>query len=232
MNNAAIGAGSREKLNLSRIPPRSTLSATIACYAIVFWGSNGCGGGSNSNEPVSPALTAITVSPTYSSIELGNNLQFHAQGSYSNGSTKDLSTSVEWSSSNEHMASIGTLGLATASATGGVTIKATSNGVSGSTMLAITPNVSAQLVWFTPDDASADMLTLFSHPEEWPNARTSVQVLRIRRRPAPNCTKCMWNMRTEHRAKPSGRWGIFQTEPMGTGHRDQRACREGVGMHG
>jgi len=110
---------------------------------------------------------------------LGSNVQFKATGTYNDGSTKDLTPSVDWSSSNEHMASIGASGLVTPLATGGATIKAASGGVSSSTMVAITPSASAQLVWFTPDFDSADMLALFSHPEEWPNTRASVQIFKF-----------------------------------------------------
>lgn len=180
MTSAAIGASERERLSLWRRTPRSTLSAALACCAIVLLVSVGCGGGGGSSGgQVSPVLAAVSVTPAYSSTALGSNVQFHAQGTYSDGSTKDLTPSVEWSSSNEHMANIDNLGLATASAIGGVTIKAASNGVSGSTMLAVTPSASAPLVWFTPDDASVDMLMLFSHPELWPNARGRVQIFKF-----------------------------------------------------
>lgn len=180
IDSAGIGGSRRETLRLSLITQSCSLSATLACYAIILLGSIGCGGGGSSgNGPISPGLTAINVTPAYSSIALGSELQFHAQGTYSDGSMKDLTLSAEWSSSNEHMASIDASGVATPLATGGATISAAFGGVSGSTQLAITPAASARLVWFTPDDASADMLTLFSHPEEWPNARASMQVFKF-----------------------------------------------------
>ena len=179
MNSAAIGGRRTERLIL-RTVPTPTLSIMLACYTIVFLGSIGCGGGgSTSSGPVSPALTAITVTPAYSSIPLGSNLQFRAKGAYSDGTTKELTLSADWSSSNNHMASVNASGMATPLSTGGVTISAAFGGVSGSTLLAITPSDSARLVWFAPDDASADMLNLFSHPEQWPNARASVQVFKF-----------------------------------------------------
>jgi Big-like domain-containing protein len=110
---------------------------------------------------------------------LGKTVQFTATGTYSDGSSGDVTTSVNWSSSNEAMISIESLGVATPHATGGVTITATLEGVSSSTMLAVTPPASARLVWFTPDMASADMLDLFSDPEQWPDARASVQVFKF-----------------------------------------------------
>ena len=137
-----------------------------------------CGRGGSSG-PVTPAPVTIKVSPAFSSVMLGNDLQFEATGNYNDGSTKDLTLSVEWSSSNERMATIGNSGVATPLATGGVTISAALGGVTGSTLLAITGNASARLVWFTPDVGGTDMLRLFSQPEEWPNARASVQVFKF-----------------------------------------------------
>ncbi len=110
---------------------------------------------------------------------LGRTLQFKATGGYADGGTKDLTQSADWSSSNELMATIDTSGLGHPLATGGVTISAAQGGVTGSTLLAVTPDASARLVWFTPDFGSTDMLTLFSHPEEWPNARARVQIFKF-----------------------------------------------------
>ena len=137
------------RLRLSRATPKSSPSIMLACCAIAFLALMGCGGSdSNSNGPVSPGLTAITVIPAYSSIALGSNLQFQALGTYSDGSTKDLTASADWSSSNERMASISSLGVITPLATGGGTIGAAFGGLRGSTLVAITPSASTRLVWF------------------------------------------------------------------------------------
>ena len=127
----------------------------------------------------SPALVNIDLTPTFSSVALGSNLQFKATGHYQDGSSNDLTRTVLWNSSNENMCTIDNGGVATPAAIGGVTISASLGGVTGSTLLAIIGRPGAQLVWFAPDDASADMLKLFSNPEEWPNARASVQVFKF-----------------------------------------------------
>jgi Big-like domain-containing protein len=148
----------------------------LAVFAALAFAWTGCGGGSPSPRPV---LTLIEVTPGFRSVILGKTLQFTATGTYSDGSSGDITTSVNWSSSNESMITIDSLGVATPHATGGVTITATLGEVSASTMLAVTPPASARLVWFTPDFASADMLDLFSHAEEWPKARASVNVFKF-----------------------------------------------------
>ncbi len=74
-------------------------------------------------------LLAITVSPTTASISQYGTQQFTAKGEYSDLSTKDLTDSVTWSSSDTSEATIsnaaGSQGLATGVSTGDVLITAT-----------------------------------------------------------------------------------------------------------
>ena len=81
--------------------------------------------------------------PTNPSIILGTTEQFTAIGIYSDNSTKDITTSVTWSSSAESVATIsnaaGSNGKATSVAAGTTTITATSGNISGSTTLTVTP---------------------------------------------------------------------------------------------
>jgi hypothetical protein len=98
-------------------------------------------------------LTSIAVTPTNPSIALGTQQQFHATGTYSNGSTLDITNSVTWAPSSSAIATITSAGLATSKAAGQTKISATSGTISGSTMLTVTP---AQLVAIsvTPPTAS------------------------------------------------------------------------------
>lgn len=78
-------------------------------------GLGGCGGGA----PQAPTvrLTSLTVSPSTGSYQLPATAQFAATGRYSDGSSKDLTQSVTWSSSNTSVAAIsndvGSQGMAT-----------------------------------------------------------------------------------------------------------------------
>ena len=85
-----------------------------------------------------PALLSIAVTPANSSIPNGTSQQFTATGSYSDGSTQNLTNSVTWGSSNTSVATIDSTGLATAVGTGNTTVSAVSGSVSGSTTLIVT----------------------------------------------------------------------------------------------
>lgn len=102
----------------------------------------GCGGGGSAgNDNTSNAtLTAISVTPTNPSIAKGISQQFTATGIYSDNTTKDLTTLVNWSSSSTSVATINNAGLATAVEAGTAIIIATepTSGISGSTTLTVT----------------------------------------------------------------------------------------------
>jgi uncharacterized protein YjdB len=82
-------------------------------------------------------LTGITVTPAASSIPVNTSQQFTATGSYSDGSSRDLSALVTWRSSATSVASIDVNGLASGVAAGTTTISATLGAVSGSTSLTV-----------------------------------------------------------------------------------------------
>ena len=88
-------------------------------------------------------LTSISVTPTNPSVPHGAAQQFVATGRYSDNSTQDITSLVTWSSSASTVASIsntaGSRGIATTSLVGTTTITATLSGVSGTTMLTVTP---------------------------------------------------------------------------------------------
>jgi len=85
------------------------------------------------------ALVSITVNPPGPSIALGTAQQFTATGIFTDGSTQDLTVSSTWSSSNTAVATVSSSAVGTAIATGMATITATLGGVSGSTLLTVTP---------------------------------------------------------------------------------------------
>jgi trimeric autotransporter adhesin len=85
------------------------------------------------------ALVSITVNPANPSIALGTTQQFTATGTFTDGSTQDLTTSATWGSSNTVAATVSSSALGTSLATGTATITATLGGTSGSTLLTVTP---------------------------------------------------------------------------------------------
>jgi hypothetical protein len=88
--------------------------------------------------PDANSLVAISVTPSNASLQLTKTQQFTAIGSFGDGTSKDVSSTVTWSSSSSNIASINNAGLATALQTGTTTITASQSGESGSTTLTVT----------------------------------------------------------------------------------------------
>ncbi|MEI6092841.1 MAG: DUF1554 domain-containing protein, partial [bacterium] len=93
---------------------------------------------------VTPAtLVSIAVTPTNPNVPNGLTQQFTATGTYSDGTTQNITTSVTWSSSNVSVATINlTTGLATVTSdSGSSTIRATMGSILGTTTLTATSAV-------------------------------------------------------------------------------------------
>jgi hypothetical protein len=100
-------------------------------------------------------LISIAVTPANPSIANGTTQQFKATGTYSDGSTQDLTDTATWSSSNAGVSTIsnaaGSKGLATAVAAGSTSIMSVSGSLSGSTTLTVTASaVVVTLRWDAP----------------------------------------------------------------------------------
>src|SRR5262249_38687273 len=108
----------------SQFPPQGYISTNYWVY-VVF-------------QTAGPTLNPIAgAPPNPPAINLGGSQQFTATGTYSDGSTQNLTNQVTWSSSNTAVATISTSGLATAVAVGTTTISATLGAVSGNTTLTV-----------------------------------------------------------------------------------------------
>ncbi|MGA8142841.1 MAG: Ig-like domain-containing protein [Candidatus Acidiferrales bacterium] len=87
-----------------------------------------------------PTLQSIAVTPANPTEPINSTVQFHATGTYSDDSTKDITATVTWASSNPDAATIVAGGLATTGANADLstTISATTNDLTGSTLLTLT----------------------------------------------------------------------------------------------
>lgn len=87
----------------------------------------------------SKIVTTITVSPSNPTLLLagGQNQQFTANATFSDGTMGDVTNSCAWTSSNTGVAIINSSGLASPVATGSTTIGASLNGIAGTTTLTI-----------------------------------------------------------------------------------------------
>ena len=81
---------------------------------------------------VNPTLTTITVTPASPNLQIGGTLQLIATGNNDDGSTKNLTTSSTWTTSDASKVTVSSTGLVKGIAsTTGVTITATNGTVSG-----------------------------------------------------------------------------------------------------
>ncbi|MBV9073275.1 MAG: Ig-like domain-containing protein [Acidobacteria bacterium] len=104
---------------------------------------------------VTPAvLVSISVTPANSSIVNGASLQFTANGTYTDGSSQNLTSSVVWTSSANNIVSISSSGLATALALGSTTIQAAAGSISGSTGLTVSATISGLVGRWAFDDGA------------------------------------------------------------------------------
>jgi trimeric autotransporter adhesin len=104
-------------------------------------------------------LTAIGVSPASTSVSAGAKQQFTATGHYSDGTTKDLTASAQWKSSNAAVASIDAAGVATGIAAGVATITATASSMQGSANLTVNAVANLTAIAITPQLSSIPIST-------------------------------------------------------------------------
>jgi hypothetical protein len=101
---------------------KTYLVFTMLLGLILLAGCNGDSSNDNNNNGV--LLTAIAVTPADSSMPLGLKQQFTAIGTYSDGTSSDITNSVTWSSDDSAVATINTSGIAMGVIPGSSTITA------------------------------------------------------------------------------------------------------------
>jgi len=89
------------------------------------------------NTGPAPTLQSVSVTPANPTIAVSATQQFTATGTYSDGSTNDLTSLVTWASSATAVATINSSGLASGVSAGSTTITATSGSVNGTTALTV-----------------------------------------------------------------------------------------------
>jgi hypothetical protein len=121
----------------------------IATFAVGACGGNGHSSGPN-------VLVSIAIAPSGPTVTAGLTSQLHATGTYSNGSTSDLTSSLilSWSSAAQSIATVSSTGLVTSWASGTSVISAYSGSVIGTTTLTVTPAV-VQSITVSPNPASS-----------------------------------------------------------------------------
>lgn len=124
----------------------------VVLIVFLSTGLAGCGGG-----PQAPAvhLTSVTVSPSTSSYQIPTTAQFTATEHYSDGSSKDVTQSANWISSNTSVATVGdnagSKGIATMVGSGTADIRAVSGSLGASATIIVSSSVTVSV---TPSFAS------------------------------------------------------------------------------
>ena len=84
-------------------------------------------------------LASIAVTPATATIAAKATQQFAATGTYSDGSTANITSTVSWTTSSAAVATVSASGLATGIAAGSATVTASLSGVTGTATLTVTP---------------------------------------------------------------------------------------------
>ena len=117
-------------------------------------GTKSSGQPSSGGQPVPASLSGLSVTPNAASIAATSTVTLHAMGSYSDGSSKDLSSSATWTSSNSNVATVSTSGVVTGVASGTASITAKSGTFTSSVAITVSGGASVTLTAIAISPAS------------------------------------------------------------------------------
>ncbi|MDP5211004.1 S-layer family protein [Microbulbifer sp. 2205BS26-8] len=95
-------------------------------------------------------LTSIQVTPAVVNLPAGYSQQLTAQGNFSDGSTLDITTSVNWDSDNTAIATVDSLGEVMAVAAGGTIVSANRDGIDSNMVSVTVTNAVLTSIQVTP----------------------------------------------------------------------------------
>src|SRR6516162_9891396 len=127
--------------------PSSAILMAAALYALALGGCNAksCLSGSLAGCPNLKILVSIQITPANPSVPMGFTEQLKATGQFSDGTSSDITNSMNWTSSDTNIAVVNSSGLVTTEALGRPKVTATdpSTMLSSSTNIIIVGNPSA-----------------------------------------------------------------------------------------
>ncbi|MGD2069864.1 MAG: Ig-like domain-containing protein, partial [Gemmatimonadota bacterium] len=115
----------------------------VLVLSLVLSGLAACGGGDGTTGPGGDdddgdvTITSVTVSPATASVAVGETVQLSASAQASDGSS--VSTSFEWTSQDVSVATVSSSGVVTGVAEGQTAVVAEADGVSGSSVVDVSP---------------------------------------------------------------------------------------------
>jgi hypothetical protein len=113
------------------------LATAVAAGVATITATSASISGSATLTVTPPTLVSLAVTPLNLTLAPSSSQQFTATGTYTNGSTQNLTGSVSWRSGNAAVATISASGLATGVAAGTTAITAISGSITGSTNLTV-----------------------------------------------------------------------------------------------
>ncbi|MDP9074990.1 MAG: Ig-like domain-containing protein, partial [Actinomycetota bacterium] len=120
----------------------ATVTLGQGTHTLTYWAVDWAGNEQSAHQTLSVTvklLVSLAVTPSQPSAPRGSPQQFGATGTYTDGTTADLTHTATWASSDITGATIDAAGLASARHPGTSTISATQGTVTGSTVLTVTP---------------------------------------------------------------------------------------------
>jgi uncharacterized protein YjdB len=116
----------------------SGLASALATGTSVVTATFGAKSATSTLTVTDAMLSSIALTPVDSSIANGLTEQFTATGTYSDGTSVDITASVTWSSADTSVATVVSSGIARGIATGSSVITATSGAISATSVLTVT----------------------------------------------------------------------------------------------
>jgi trimeric autotransporter adhesin len=109
------------------------MSVALLCLGLLA----GCSTSSAHKVVTQPTLKSIQITLAQASVAAGLGDQLTATGQYSDGTSKDLTATVAWTSSNQTVATVSGAGVISTAAQGTATITGSLSGVTGSATLTV-----------------------------------------------------------------------------------------------
>lgn len=127
---------------MNRAEGKIVLRKISVLLAVLLAGCSGVknqsGGGNGGGQGGSASLTGLAVTPPAATVIVSKTQSLQAMGSFSDGSTRDLTASVTWNSADTTTASVSAAGVVTGGVTGVTIVTAHSGNFSASTQITVT----------------------------------------------------------------------------------------------
>jgi uncharacterized protein YjdB len=119
----------------TKLMKKFQMSAALLCLGLLA----GCSTSSAHKVVTQPTLKSIQITLAQASVAAGLGDQLTATGQYSDGTSKDLTATVTWTSSDKNVATVSGAGVISTAAQGTATITGSLSGVTGSATLTVNP---------------------------------------------------------------------------------------------